>query len=123
MEINEEELSCSINTQYLGEEAEVWHRATLTHLVTKHLSTSSCLQTNSMKRGDVILNEEREGGEEQGRWRETGNSHQLLLFYHQITQLNFDLHTENDQASCSQNDKGLEQQKQKQKQLIQRERQ
>ena len=50
-------------------------------------------------------------------------THQLLLFYHQITQLNFDLHTENDQASCSQNDKGLEQQKQKQKQLIQRERQ
>lgn len=33
--------------------------ATLTHLVTKHFSTSSCLQTNSMKRGDVILGEER----------------------------------------------------------------
>lgn len=47
------------------EEVEVWQKATLTYLVTKHLSTSSCLQTNSMKRGDVILGEEeREGGEE-----------------------------------------------------------
>ncbi len=28
---------------------------TLTYLVTKHLSTSSCLQTNSMNRGEVML--------------------------------------------------------------------
>lgn len=53
------------------EEVEVWQRVTLTYLVTKHLSTSSCLQTNSMKRGDVILGEEREGGEER-RWSENG---------------------------------------------------
>lgn len=33
--------------------------AALTHLVTKHLRTSSCLQTNSMKRGDVILGEDK----------------------------------------------------------------
>lgn len=59
-----------------------------------------------MKRGDVILSEEREGGEEQGRWSETGKSHQLHLFYNKITQLNFYLHIENDQASCSQNDNG-----------------
>lgn len=27
----------------------------LAYLVTKHLSTSSCLQTNSMNRGEVML--------------------------------------------------------------------
>lgn len=37
-----------------------WGRAALTHLVTKHLRTLSCLQTNSMKRGDVILCKEQE---------------------------------------------------------------
>lgn len=38
-----------------------------TYLVTKHLSTSSCLHTNSMKRGEVILMEVRQegGGEEE----------------------------------------------------------
>lgn len=35
-----------------------------TYLVTKHLSTSSCLQTNSMNQGDVILMEDgQDGGE------------------------------------------------------------
>lgn len=35
-----------------------------TYLVTKHLSTSSCLQTNSMNQGDVILMEDGQDGEE-----------------------------------------------------------
>lgn len=35
-----------------------------TDLVTKHLSTSSCLQTNSMNQGDVILMEDGQDGEE-----------------------------------------------------------
>lgn len=38
----------------------------LAYLVTKHLSTSSCLQTNSMKRGDVILGEERKESHKDG---------------------------------------------------------
>lgn len=35
-----------------------------TYLVTKHLSTSSCLQTNSMNQGDVILMEDGQDREE-----------------------------------------------------------
>lgn len=35
-----------------------------TYLVTKHLSTSSCLHTNSMNQGDVILMEDGQDGEE-----------------------------------------------------------
>lgn len=41
-------------------ERHFWQRDLLTHLVTKHFKTSSCLQTNSIKRGDVILEDETE---------------------------------------------------------------
>lgn len=35
-----------------------YRKGFFTYLVTKHLSTSSCLQTNSMNRGDVMLDKE-----------------------------------------------------------------
>lgn len=47
-----------------GEKNDTTRRKSPTYLVTKHLSTSSCLQTNSMNQGDVILMEDGQHGEE-----------------------------------------------------------
>lgn len=49
-----------------------------TYLLTKHFKTSSCLQTNSMKRGEVILLGIKK---HQNKWTEIGDTANLVTIH------------------------------------------